>query len=234
VAKTILVVDDDEAIRDLEELVLLDQGYSVDKADGGVPAIEYLKTRQPDLVLLDLLMPDVDGWGVLEFIATLAAPPRVVVVSGHAEIVPPGHLTHCVGGYVPKPFDLGQLTRTCKAVLAHELMVEPSGQRREARRTMVVQAAVLAEDDTPLLTAQVLNISQKGMGLELMMPFREGESVRLGIKIPGTDQLFIVRGRVAWRNESAIGLELEQVDDDAARLLRELIMPHDSGSRPGS
>ena len=224
-AKTILVVDDDAAIRDLEQLVLLDQGYRVEQADGGAAAIEYLKTSQPDLVLLDLLMPGVDGWMVLDFLAQLPVPPRVVVVSGHSEIVPPGHLTQCVGGYVPKPFDLGQLTRTCQAVLAHDLVVPPTGSRRETRRTIVVQATVMSDDDVPLMTAQVLNISRRGLGIELLMPFREGESVRLGIKIPGTDELMVVRGRVAWRKESAIGLELDALDDAAARLLRELILP---------
>src|SRR5262245_17440876 len=222
---TILIVDDDPSIRDLEEIVLTDKGYRVDKADGGQAAIEYLKERRPDLVLLDLLMPDVDGWSVLEFVANLPVPPRVVVVSGHAEIVPPGHLTRCVGGYVPKPFDIGQLVRTCEAVLARELVVPASGVRRDKRRTMVLQATVLADDDTPVLTAQVLNISRRGLGIELLMPFGEGDLTRLAIKVPGTDQLLVVRGRVVWRKDRALGLELDELDDDGARMLRELIVP---------
>jgi DNA-binding NtrC family response regulator len=222
-AKTILIVDDDAAIRDLEELVLIDRGYQVDKAAGGAQAIEYLKKATPDLVLLDLLMPEVDGWGVLGFISELAAPPPVVIVSGHSEVVPPGHLTHCVGGYVPKPFDLGQLTRTCEAVLAHALVIPASGARHETRRTILVQAAVLSDDDIPLMTAQVMNVSRRGMGIELMMPFSEGEAVRLGIKIPGSDQLLVIRGRVAWRRDSAIGLALDPLAEDTARLLSELL-----------
>src|SRR5688500_8745282 len=105
--KHVLVVDDDDIFRHLETSVLTGAGYVVDQADGGAAAIQKLKDVgyvQPDLVLLDILMPEVDGWEVLEHIRSIEVRPRVVVVSGVREIVPPGQLGQCITGYVFKPF----------------------------------------------------------------------------------------------------------------------------------
>src|SRR5688572_6387255 len=158
--QTILTVDDAASIRDLVDMVFTDLGYQVTKSEGGREAIECLQKARPDLVLLDLLMPEVDGWKVLDFITTLPDPPAVVIVSAHTEIEPGRRLPFCVGGYVPKPFDLGQLTSTCEAVLTRRRVVEAAGLRRDPRRTFLVRATLLSNADTPLLTAQVHNISR--------------------------------------------------------------------------
>jgi len=63
---TVLVVDDDAQIRDTVGEVLEDEGYEVLRAENGVRALELLEAAQPDLVLLDLMMPVMSGWEVLE------------------------------------------------------------------------------------------------------------------------------------------------------------------------
>ena len=65
-AKRILVVDDEEDVQILVCRILKDAGYEVDSAADGGEAIQKVRGRRPDLVILDLMMPGVDGWGFFE------------------------------------------------------------------------------------------------------------------------------------------------------------------------
>ncbi len=62
----ILIVDDDPDVLYTVEAILKKEGYDVEKANGGSEALEHLKTITPELILLDVMMPDIDGWGVLK------------------------------------------------------------------------------------------------------------------------------------------------------------------------
>jgi two-component system, chemotaxis family, chemotaxis protein CheY len=62
----ILVVDDDDAIRGLVSEVLRDDGYDVREATNGVEALDQLCQERPDLIVLDLMMPVMDGWAFVE------------------------------------------------------------------------------------------------------------------------------------------------------------------------
>jgi DNA-binding response OmpR family regulator len=61
VAKTILIVEDEEAVRELEKFILEQQGYDVMEARDGLEGLAKAEFRRPDLILLDLMMPDVSG-----------------------------------------------------------------------------------------------------------------------------------------------------------------------------
>ena len=62
----ILVVEDDDAIRGLVSEVLRDDGYQVSEASNGAEALERLRDQRPDLIVLDLMMPVMDGWTFVE------------------------------------------------------------------------------------------------------------------------------------------------------------------------
>jgi CheY-like chemotaxis protein len=223
--RTALVVDDDAPIRQLETFALESSGYEVAQASGGPSAIEYLKKTRPDLVLLDLLMPDIDGWGVLDFISTLPDPPRVILVSGLSEIVPPGHLAQHVGAYVTKPFRVDHLVKTCETVLSVELVVPASRSRQELRRTFIADATLLADNGTPLAAGTLRNMSQTGLCVEFALPFGEGETVRLAVRLPGVADPLIVAGRVAWCKDAALGIEIAQPSPETEQALRKLLEP---------
>ena len=108
--KTVLVVDDDPDIQLLLRLELSAEGYDVVTADDGLQALELVPTTSPDVILLDVMMPGLDGWGVLE---RLDEPmPAVIVVSGLATDHD-RHYRHAVElgalGFVSKPFDSAKL-----------------------------------------------------------------------------------------------------------------------------
>jgi CheY-like chemotaxis protein len=82
VTQRVLIVDDHPAFRDLAQRLLLEGGYDVvGSAAGGGEAMERVADLQPDVVLLDVLLPDLDGLDVAQRLACLPQPPVVVVIS---------------------------------------------------------------------------------------------------------------------------------------------------------
>jgi CheY-like chemotaxis protein len=221
----ILVVDDDDPVRQLEVAILEQSGYVIDEAEDGEVAIEKLKSRRPDLVLLDLVMPKVDGWGVLEFVRGMADPPPVVVVSGMREIVPPGHLGPYVTGYVFKPFDVTQLVKTCKQTLASVPLEPAGGSRKEPRRTFLVETTLLSDAGLPLAVGQLLQLSRGGFRLELAIPYRVGDKVRVTCRIPGQRDPLTLRGHVRWRQDLTLGVEIDDLEPKDEEALQQIVEP---------
>jgi UDP-3-O-[3-hydroxymyristoyl] N-acetylglucosamine deacetylase len=84
--KTILVVDDEDGVRESVREVLSDEGYRVVDTADGARVLEIIKTERPELVLLDIWMPQVDGIGLLKEIKSHEPEINVVMVSGHGNI----------------------------------------------------------------------------------------------------------------------------------------------------
>ncbi len=104
--KTILITDDDVHIGNMLEEILVREGYDVLRAYSGTEALMILKNHRPDLVLLDLMLPGMNGEDVLTHIRDIP----VIVVSAKAEINDKVNLL--LGGavdYVTKPFDINEL-----------------------------------------------------------------------------------------------------------------------------
>ena len=115
----IMVVDDEPDIRSLVKDILEDEGYAVGVAQDGASARSLLRERMPDLVLLDIWMPDIDGISLLqEWVATgLKAP--VVMVSGHGTVESAVEATrHGAFDFIEKPLSLGKLLQTVQKALA--------------------------------------------------------------------------------------------------------------------
>ena len=85
--KTVLVVDDEVGIRTLFSEILADEGFQVYVAENGAKADELMKKRDPDVVLLDIWLPDTDGMSLLKSWAQQGIPPcPIIMISGHASI----------------------------------------------------------------------------------------------------------------------------------------------------
>src|SRR5512144_602542 len=83
--RRILVVDDDQNTRLLSERVLRSAGHEVHSVGTAGEGVRAIDSTRPDLVLLDLVMPDQDGWSVLEHVRGLAARPLMVVMTARVE-----------------------------------------------------------------------------------------------------------------------------------------------------
>ena len=119
-AETILAVDDDVDILDLLEMSLHSDGFNVVTANNGVSGIALARTHIPDLILLDLMMPKMDGFEVITKLRadshTRAIP--VIILTARAQITEKIQgLDAGADDYITKPFDLNELTARIKAVL---------------------------------------------------------------------------------------------------------------------
>lgn len=116
--KRILVVDDDEAIRVLLFTILRRRGFAVDVARHGAEALERLATCHYAVMLLDLMMPIVNGWEVLEKVGTMPKDERPVVIVLTAGTEPRDLSAEIVAGTVKKPFDVQLLLDGIAACVA--------------------------------------------------------------------------------------------------------------------
>ena len=114
--RKIMVVDDEPAIRDLIVAVLEDEGYEVVVAISGRRAIELLPQERPDLVLMDIMMPEMDGREAFRRIRELPDLAHTPVVMMSAATAP-DRLAPRVSAFLAKPFDLDHLLETIARVL---------------------------------------------------------------------------------------------------------------------
>ena len=127
----VLVVDDDAGIRQVITEALTGEGYMVHAVGGGREAISAAEQERPDLILLDVRMPHVDGWEVLEELRATAGEqtPVVVMTAGYDE--QNRALAAGAQGYLGKPFDLDDLL---SAVEAHAGLPVQSGAEEALSR----------------------------------------------------------------------------------------------------
>jgi two-component system, chemotaxis family, chemotaxis protein CheY len=113
VRSRVLVVDDDPVIRSTVAELLADEGYDVQQASDGAEALEMVRESPPDAIVLDLMMPVLDGWA---FVHQCRALPRcgavpIVVMSATHRLHETAEQLHALGvrAVVAKPFDVDAL-----------------------------------------------------------------------------------------------------------------------------
>jgi CheY-like chemotaxis protein len=112
---SVLVVDDEQAIREFLDDVLTGEGYQVSTATDGQAALTHLAAAPPDLVLLDIMMPVLDGREVLRRMRADPKLSRVAVLVMSAAADPA--LLEGVDRFLPKPFDLDHLLSAVEELL---------------------------------------------------------------------------------------------------------------------
>jgi len=117
-AKKILVVDDDLALMRLIDRVLSEKGYEVLKANSGCEALRLLFTKNPDLVLLDVVMPDLDGWQTCRRIREVSDVPIIMLTGKYnAEDDIVSGLDYGADEYLIKPVGNKELVARVRAAL---------------------------------------------------------------------------------------------------------------------
>jgi DNA-binding NtrC family response regulator len=173
-ARQVLVVDDEIGIRELLHDILQDEGYQVKLAENAAEAREWRQHARPDLVLLDIWMPDCDGISLLKEWGTgglLTMP--VVMMSGHGTIDTAVEATR-IGAFdfLEKPIALQKLLKTVNAALKHgELLPKSEMSLLNLGKDTVItelkqRLSQVAQTKLPLLL-----IGEKNSGAELCARF---------------------------------------------------------------
>lgn len=163
--QTILIIDDDAAIGDLEQEVLARAGYAVLRAYSGTEALLLLRSSRPDLILLDLMLPGLSGEEVLPQIRGIP----VIVVSARASVQ--NKVALLLGGaadYLTKPFD------------TKELLARVAVRLREASRSPL--AAVCTCGD---LTLDMASHAVRVGGVPVQLTRTEYAILKLLMQNPG-------------------------------------------------
>lgn len=107
----ILAVDDEPHIRELVSVILTAEGHSVELAADGFEALCAVERRLPDLIVLDLAMPEMNGWRFLEelYVRGLRRRTRIVILSGRADEYPGEDVEGSPRHFLEKPFDAHNL-----------------------------------------------------------------------------------------------------------------------------
>jgi two-component system response regulator (stage 0 sporulation protein F) len=118
--QTILIVDDQKGIRRLLEEVFREPGYKVLTAADGMEALARCRKKKPDLVLLDVKMPGMDGLEVLRIIVRDYPGVSVLMMTAYGELqIIDEALNLGARGYINKPFDVLELLRLTESLLAN-------------------------------------------------------------------------------------------------------------------
>ena len=113
----LLIVDDDHNICDMLKLYFENEGYKVKVANDGFEGVNTFKIYEPDLVLLDIMMPKKDGWQVCREIREISSKP-VIMITAKGEVFDKVlGLELGADDFIVKPFDMKELSARIKAVL---------------------------------------------------------------------------------------------------------------------
>lgn len=113
----VLIIDDDDAIRSLVAASLEQEGLQVSAASNGQDGLEFFDSQQPDLVILDLMLPDIDGYEIWFAIRKESQVPIVILSAKDDEVDKVVGFRMGVDDYVTKPFSSTELALRVKAIL---------------------------------------------------------------------------------------------------------------------
>ena len=128
-AKTVLIVEDDRNIADLLRLYLEKEGYTVVIAPDGMRGVEQFRTVHPSLVLLDVMLPGLDGWGVCRAIRAESQTPIIMLTAKSETEDKVNGLKQGADDYITKPFEMKEVLARIEAVLRRS-SIEPEKSRR--------------------------------------------------------------------------------------------------------
>jgi CheY-like chemotaxis protein len=214
-APIVLVVDDDPSSRELIGRHLQRGGYAVHMAANGDEAMQLARKLQPDVVTLDVLMPQMDGWAVLSVMKEDAALAEIPVIM--VTITQDQNIGFALGAadYLIKPIDRDRLVRSVekccpRGVLRHVLIVEDDAPTSELlRRTLQQIDCKVVEAENGRVGLERLNEAVPDLILlDLMMP-----------EMDGFEFIARVRAEARWRHIPVIVVTAKTLTaEDRARL----------------
>ncbi|HEU4327688.1 MAG TPA: response regulator [Roseiflexaceae bacterium] len=176
----ILIVDDDLPISRLLMYQLRELGYQVCQAPDGLTALQRFHRERPDLVLLDVMMPDMSGWEVCRHIRAISQVPIIMLTAKASEIDMVQGLDAGADDYIAKPFKMPQLHARIEAVLRRtgERVSAPRPAERQTPLELAAVRPVELPPDTPTAVLPPVAASLPGTPMRLGPRLREARLAR--------------------------------------------------------
>jgi CheY-like chemotaxis protein len=195
VSRRILIVDDQPSMRGVLQVALEEAGADVWAAGDGPSALVILESALPDLILLDLVMPRMDGWEVLK---RLKASPRTAKLPVVLETSVQDYASFAsarregVAAFLSKPFRLGELVETCRRILDG---ARPLQGKLEAE-TAAPQVQLRDDAGNLIGVGRLLDLAPSGAQVDLDRPLAPAQTVALILPEGGATR--DLRGEVRW------------------------------------
>lgn len=183
----ILVVDDDVHVRKAISNILQGAGYQVQTAEDGAAALTSIRLSRPDLVLLDAVMPVLDGFAVLRALRTTPDPPPVVgitAISDHEAFA--RFLTSGAVAYVCKPIAMRQLLQVVGQAIEggrQQGRSRKPGDAAEPLREHMVGVRILGPAGAPTLLGEMREVTPEHARVILIAPLEVGAKVRVVLHV---------------------------------------------------
>jgi len=179
-AETVLIVDDDLNVRDLLARTLRKEGYRVELATGGAEGLRQAQALLPDVITLDVMMPEMDGWAVLRALKAEPATADIPVVMLTGVDDKSRGYARGAAEYLPKPVDREALVAAVRNCLRQPewcaLVIEDDDATREMLRRILEQAGwtVREAENGHAALAAVAEQAPQLIVADLMMPEMDG------------------------------------------------------------
>ena len=162
-ARKILVVEDDRNISDLIRMYLEKEGFEVQTAFDGGTAVETFRTMQPDMVLLDIMLPVMDGWAVCSKIRETSRTPIIMITAKSEVFDRIQGLEMGADDYIVKPFEMKEVLARIEAVLRRT-----SGVAAEKKARRLVFDKLIIDMDAFELTVDGKKVDTPPKEMELL------------------------------------------------------------------
>lgn len=181
--KTILVVDDEESIMDLLVYNLEKEGYNTLKAYDGISAVEIALKERPDLILLDVMIPKLDGISVckkIRYYLNISTMPILMVSAKDSESDKIVGLEMGADDYITKPFQIRELMARIKANLRKTESKPSSKELAEEKEEEIIEIGDLSLDLKKLevkMKGKVINLTKKEFDVLKYLASQPGQVV---------------------------------------------------------
>lgn len=176
-ARMVLVIDDDPAVRELMQRFLSKEGYRVTTASGGHEGLRLASELRPDAITLDVVMPDLDGWLVLQALKADSILAEIPVIMLTIMDRPRSGFALGVADYVTKPIDRGHLLATLKRFERGRVLIveDDTASREAARRILKQEGWTVDEAENGRFALECMQARRPDLVLlDLMMPEMDG------------------------------------------------------------
>ena len=168
---TILVIDDDKNILAIIEMYLKKEAYSVKTCERGDLALQLFRETQPSLVVLDVMLPGMDGWEVLAKLRAESTVPVIMLTAKGDTFDRIQGLDLGADDYIVKPFDAKELLARIKAVLRRSSQPEEESERQVAFEGLTVSL----DNYSVMLDGRQVEMPPKEIELLYFLASREGK-----------------------------------------------------------